>query len=270
MTTVTGERPVVSDVAGEVSFRGALVSEWLKLRTLRSTVGVLLLAMVGMLAIGLAVAYNTRHLSRSLDANDLVASAPLQGYYLGQLLIGALGVLLVTSEFSSGMVRTTFTVVPRRLPVLWAKLLVLVGAALTTMVAMSFVAFLAAEGLISHYRTGISLSDPGALRVVIGTGVYLTLVGVIGAAVGWIVRSTPGSLVAYLGIILVVPALVGNAFGHGGKVVAKYLPSQAGGAFTQINPDGPSLHPWPGLGVMALWAVVLVGVAAFTLRRRDA
>jgi ABC-2 type transport system permease protein len=253
-----------------VTLRRAVTSEWIKFRSLRSSVAVLGLAMLGMLVIGLIVAYNTRHLSASLQPNDVVASSPLQGYYLGQLLIGALGVLSVTSEFSSGMIRSTLTVVPRRLPVLWAKLIVFVSVTAVAMIVMSVLSFVAAEGLISGYRTGISLSAPGALRIAIGTGVYLTLVGVIGAAVGWIVRSTPGSLVAYLAIVLVFPVLFGNAFGSWGKQVAKFLPSQAGGAFITTIPDGPSLHPWVGLLVLVIWAAGLTVVAAFTLRSRDA
>ena len=168
------------------------------------------------------------------------------------------------------MIRSTLTVVPKRLPVLWAKLVVFVSITAVAMIVMSLVSFVAAEALISGYRTGVSLGAPGALRIAIGTGVYLTLVGVIGAAVGWIVRSTPGSLVAYLGIVLVLPVLFGNAFGHWGKQVAKFLPSQAGGAFITSIPDGPSLHPWVGLLVLVIWAVALTAVAAVTLRSRDA
>jgi hypothetical protein len=265
--TAVGAAAVVVE---PVTFRRVVASEWIKFRTLRSTVAVLGLAMAGMIVIGLVVGYNTRHLSPSLDANDIVASSPLQGYYLGQLLNGALGVLFVTGEFSSGMIRSTFTAVPRRLPVLGAKLVVFVTVTATAMIVMSLASFLAAEALISHFRPGIALGAPGALRVAIGTGIYLTLVGVIGAAVGWIVRSTPGSLVAYLAIVLVIPVLFGNAFGHAGKTVAKFLPSQAGGAFISIIPDGPSLHPWVGLAVLVGWTIALTAVAAVTLGRRDA
>jgi ABC-2 type transport system permease protein len=245
-------------------------SEWIKFTTLRSTLAVLGGAALGILVIALLVGYNTRHLSPSLDANDVVASSVLQGYYLGQLLIGALGVLFVTGEYSTGMIRATMTAVPRRLPVLWAKLVVFISITLTTMLIMCFVAFVSAQGLISHYRTGYSLSDPGVLRVVIGTAVYLTLVGVIGAAIGWIVRSTPGSLVTYLATVLVIPVIFGEALGHWGKRVAEYLPSEAGASFINTIRDQPSLHPWPGLALMAAWAVAFLAVAVISLKRRDA
>ena len=117
-------------------------------------------AVVGMLAISLLVAYNTRHLAENLDANDLVPSSTLQGYYLGQLLIGALGVLFVSGEYSTGMIRSTFAAVPKRLPVLWAKLIVFVAVTAVAMIGISLVAFLAAQAFISHYRTGYSLSIP--------------------------------------------------------------------------------------------------------------
>jgi ABC-2 type transport system permease protein len=248
----------------------AIGSEWIKFRTLRSTVAVLAAAVVGMLLIALIVAYNTRHLTATIQPDDHVPSSTMQGYYLAQLLIGALGVLFVTGEYSTGMIRSTLAAVPRRLPVLWAKLVVFVAVTATSMIVVCLVAFLSAQGVISHYRTGYSLGDPGVLRVVVGTGVYLTLIGVLGAMIGWIVRSTPGSLVAYIAVILVLPVLFGNVLGTWGKDVAQYLPSEAGGAFIRSLPEAPTLRPWTGLGVLALWIAVIVILAATQLRRRDA
>jgi ABC-2 type transport system permease protein len=253
-----------------VTLRRVVASEWIKFRSLRSTLAVLGAAVVGMIAIALLVAYNTRHLSSNLQPDDVVASSSLQGRYLAQLLIGALGVLFVSGEFSTGMIRSTFAAVPKRLPVLWAKLIVFLAVTAVSMVAVSLVAFLCAQALLSHYRAGYSLSDPGVLRVVLGTGVYLTLVGAIGAAVGWIVRSTPGSLVAYFGAILVVPVLFGSVLGTWGKNVAQYLPSTAGASFASSIREPHTLSPWTGLVVMGAWAVAAVVVAAIELRRRDA
>src|ERR1700749_3659920 len=114
-------------------------AEWIKRRSLRSTWVGLGAAVVGMLAIGLVVAYNTRHIPGNQDANDLASSATLQGYYLGQLLIGALGVLFVSSEFSTGMIRSTFAAVPKRLPVLWAKLAVFFVITAVVMTAITVI-----------------------------------------------------------------------------------------------------------------------------------
>jgi ABC-type transport system involved in multi-copper enzyme maturation permease subunit len=253
-----------------VTLRRAVASEWIKFRTLRSSWAVLGLALVGMVGIALIVAYNTRQLSPNLQPDDLAPSSTLQGYYLGQLLIGALGVLFVSGEYSTGMIRSTLAAVPKRLPVLWAKLVVFVSLIAVSMIVISIVAFVAAQALIGNYRTGFSLSDPGVLRVVIGTGVYLTLVGVLGGALGWIVRSTPGALVAYFAAVLVLPVLFGNVLGNWGKHVAQFMPSTAGASFSTSIHEAPSLAPWTGLAVLVAWVVAAVAVAAVQLRHRDA
>ena len=265
-------RPAAADAtARPVTLRRVIHSEWIKFWTLRSTRAVLGAGIVGMLVVALLVAYNTRHLSSNLQANDIAPSSTLQGYYLGQLLIGALGVLFVSGEYGTGMIRSTLVAVPRRLPVLWAKLAVFVTVTAVSMIAVSIVAFLCAQALLSHYRTGFSLSDPGVLRVVIGTGVYLTLVGMIGVALGWIVRSTPGALVAYFAVVLVLPVLFGEALGNWGKEVAQFLPDQAGASFSTSIPESSyTLSPWVGLLVLAGWVAVALALAAGVLRRRDA
>ena len=226
--------------------------------------------MVGMVAIGLIIGFNTRHPGAGVDPEDVVQSATLQGYYLAQLLIGALGVLYVSGEYSTGMVRSTFAAVPRRLPVVWAKLFVFVTISAIAMISMSVVAFLAAQSVIGQSRTNFSLSDPGVLRVVVGTGIYLTLVGVLGTALGWIIRSTPGALVAYVATILVIPVLFSTVLGNWGKDVAKFLPSEAGASFSTTLGHLEGLSPWTGLGVMAAWAVAGVATAIVLLKRRDA
>jgi hypothetical protein len=124
--------------------------------------------------------------------------------------------------------------------------------------------------LLSHYRTGFSLGDPGVLRVVLGTGIYLTLIGVIGSVLGWIVRSTPGALVAFVGVVIVLPVLFGDALGNWGKHVAEFLPSSAGAAFAETIPDGLSLTPWWGLVVIVGWVLIGLAVVVVLLRRRDA
>jgi ABC-2 type transport system permease protein len=253
-----------------VTVRRAIASEWIKFRTLRSTWAVLGVAVVAMVVLGLVVAYNTRHVSSNLQPNDIAPSSTLQGYYLGQLLIGALGVLFVSGEYSTGMIRSTLAAAPKRLPVLWAKLAVFVAVTATCMIVISFVAFLSAQGLLSHYRPGYSLGDPGVLRVVLGTGIYLTLIGVIGGILAWIVRSTPGALVAYVALILILPVLFGDLLGNWGKNVGKFLPGSAGSRFAESIPDGYSLTPWWGLAVMVAWVLIGLGVAAVLLRRRDA
>jgi hypothetical protein len=271
-TLVDSTSPVIARrVESEpVTTRRAISSEWIKFRTLRSTWAVLGVAVAGMVIVGLVVAFNTRHLTANLQANDIAPSATLQGFYLGQLLIGALGVLFVTGEYTTGMIRATLAAVPKRVPVLWAKLVVFVAITASSMIAVSLVAFLSAQGLLSHYRPGWSLGDPGALRVVVGTGIELTLIGVIGECLGWIVRSTPGGLVAFVGLVLVLPVLFGNVFGEIGKNIGKFLPSSAGSRFAESIPDGYALTPRWGLAVLVGWVAVGLVVALVVLRRRDA
>lgn len=252
-----------------VTFARAVKAEWIKWRSLRSSWVMLGAAVVGMLAIGLIVAYNTRHITGNQDANDLASSATLQGYYLGQLLIGALGVLFVSSEFSTGMIRSTFAAVPKRLPVLWAKLAVFFVITAVAMTVITVVTFLASQAVIGHYRTGFSLGDPGVWRVVLGTSLYLVLVGVIGAMVGWLVRSTPGSLVSFFALIFVVPQLF-RLFGSTGQHITEFFPSQAGEAFASALPEPPHLSPAAGVLVLCGWTVVAIMVAAVLVRRRDA
>ncbi|WP_433894205.1 ABC transporter permease [Streptomyces sp. CA-111067] len=252
-----------------ISLGRAVKAEWIKWRSLRSTWVVLGAAVVGMLAIGLVIGYNTRHLTGNQDANDLASSAPLQGYFLGQLLIGALGVLFVSSEFSTGMIRSTFAAAPKRLPVLWAKLAVFFAITAVVMTVITTIAFVSAQAVISQVRPGFSLSDPGVWRFVLGTSLYMVLAGVIGQMIGWIVRSTPGSLVSFFALIFVVPELF-TLFGSAGKHIAQFLPSQAGEAFTVSQPEAPHLTPGAGVLVLCAWAVAAIVVAAVSLRRRDA
>jgi ABC-type transport system involved in multi-copper enzyme maturation permease subunit len=194
-------------VDGDVTFPRVVASEWSKLWTLRSTPLVIVAAMLAMVAFGAIIGHNTRH-PAGLGPEDLVASRPLQGYYLGQLLIGSLGALVVSGEYSSGMIRATFAAVPRRLPVLLAKLFVFTVIVASAMVVASIAAFFVAQAFLSGYRPTYALSDPDVLRVVIGTGVYLSLIGLLGGAIAWIVRSTPGALGMLCALSLVLPVLL--------------------------------------------------------------
>jgi ABC-type transport system involved in multi-copper enzyme maturation permease subunit len=252
-----------------VSLSRAMASEWIKFRTLRSSWAILIAAVIGLPAIGLIVAYNTRHISPSIAPEDLGPSATMQGFLLGQLLIGALGVLVVSGEYSTGMIRSTFAAVPKRLPTVWAKALVFAVVVGTTLTVAAVVAFLSSQALLSHYRPGYSLADPGVPRAVFGTAMYLTLLGVLGGAVGWIVRNTPGALVSFLGLILVVPVIFGNLLGNWGKDVAQFMPGEAGRSFITGLHQPYMLSVGTGLVVFLAWVAVAVACATVLLRRRD-
>jgi ABC-type transport system involved in multi-copper enzyme maturation permease subunit len=266
--TVVDEGRVRGRVDGPVTQRGVLASEWLKFRSLRSTLLVLGAAVVGMVVFGAIIAFNTRN-PAGQDPEDLVASGPLQGYYLGQLLMGALGVLVVSGEYSSGMIRATLAAVPTRLPVLIGKTVVFLVVVGVSMTLASVAAFLTAQAVLSGYRPTYSLADGSTLRVVLGTGVYLTLVGLLGSALAWIVRSTPGALVSTFAVILVLPILFELVFPSWGDYIAAVLPTGAGQSFSTNLPQPHALSPWPGLALMVGWVVAALVAAGLVLRRRD-
>lgn len=266
-STIEWPRLAADDVQPVAQAR-VIASEWVKFRSLRSSLWMLTAAVVGMIVIGLIVAFNTRDATAGIQADDLTASATLQGYYLAMYLIGALGVLFVSSEYGTGMIRATLTAVPRRLPVLWAKAVVLLAVGLVTMVPASFAAFLASQALISHYRPAYSLSDPGVLRVVVGTGVFLALLGLLGSALGWIIRSTAGAMVTFFGLTVALPALL-TLFGTAGRSVAQYSPLFAGSSFITAVQAPTSLAPWTGLLVLIGWVAAATTVGIWRLVRHD-
>jgi ABC-2 type transport system permease protein len=267
--TTSSPSAVAGPVDRPVTLGRVIGSEWLKFRTLRSTLIVLAAAMAAMVLFGAIIAHNTRN-PAGLDPEDVVASGPLQGYYLGQLLMAALGVLVVSGEYSTGMIRATLAAVPRRQPVLIAKAIVFSIVVGLAMIAASIVAFLVAQAFLSGYRPTYSLADGSTLRVVVGTGVYLTLVGLLGSALAWIVRSTPGALVAVVGLILILPVLCELVLPSWGTHIAAYLPTGAGASFSTNLRAPNALSPWVGLGVMVAWVAVGLLAASVTLRRRDA
>ncbi len=266
----TATRPAPPDTNGDVTLSRVIRSEWLKFRTLRSSWIVLLAAVLALLVLGLVIGYNTGKHFSGLAPEDAAASGPLQGYYLAQLLMGVLGVLFVTGEYSTGMIRSSLAAVPRRTPVLVAKAVVYGSIALVTMVLATFGAFFGSQLFLSHYGHGSSLSDPGVLRAVVGTGVYLALIGLLGGALGWIVRSTPGGISSLVGVLLVIPVLFQVLPGSWASQVSSYLPSEAGASFTMSVRLPDTLAPWTGIGVLVLWVAAALVAAAVLLRHRDA
>ena len=274
MTTTTTTRPPTaapsSPKAGPLQLR-ALATEWVKLRTLRSTWLTLLAAVIGMAGLGLLVSALTNNRFNHMDPGELAHFDPigrsLAGVNLAQLAIGVLGVLLVTGEYGTGMIRSTFAAIPTRLPVLWAKALLFATVTFTIMLPSAFVAFLGGQQLLGAH--GTTLSAPHALRAVFGTVLYLTAVAVLAVALGFLVRSTAGGIAALFGILLVLPG-IGNALPADWQTnVLPYLPSRAGGALYDLHPDPGTLAPWTGFGVLCLWVAVALVAAAVVLRRRD-
>lgn len=276
--TITTEAPRrrVTGPVGEapaqrpVTFARTLHAEWIKFSSLRSSWAVLAAAVAGLIVIGLAIAYNTGRNWTGLAPEDTALSSTLQGYHLAELAVGVLGVLFVSGEYTTGMIRSTLAAVPRRVPVLLAKTAVLGAVALVVMTVTSVVAFLASQALLGHYGHGFSLSDPTGWRVALGTGLYLTLMALLGSALGWITRSTPGGISAFVGVSLLLPVLFGQLLGTWGKDLAQYLPGGAGESFITTLRAPNTLAPGAGLAMQAAWVAVALLAAAVLLRRRDA
>lgn len=266
---VRGLSPVRSTEDAGLSWPRLLHAEWLKFSTLRSTWAVLAAAIVTMLMFSLVFGYNSRDLT-GLAPADAAPSAVLQGYYSAQLLLIALGVIFVSGEYATGSIGSTFAAVPRRLRVMTAKAVVLAVLVFLVMTATSVAAFLLGQGIIARYRDALSLTDSGVLRVIVGTAVYLTAITLIGSAIGWLLRSTPGALLTASALILVLPGLTSTVLGSAGQHVAAFLPVGAGAAFASSAPQPGSLVPWPGFAVLVGWMVALFAFAAIQLRRRDA
>ncbi len=248
------------------------VSEWTKLHSVRSTRWSLLVAVsatIGIAAIACAV---VAHHYPQMDAHDRTDFHPLEvtfaGVQLAQLAIGVLGVLVITAEYSTGMIRSSMTAVPKRLPVLWAKAAVYGLVTLALMVPATLAAFFIGQRLLSSHHIDIAFSHPGVPRAVIGAALYLTIVGLFGLGLGAIVRNTAGGIAAFAAIMFVLPPLMNVLPASWNTAVSPYLPLAAGEAIMSITP-GDQLSPWVGLGLFGLYAAVALGVAAVLLVRRD-
>jgi ABC-type transport system involved in multi-copper enzyme maturation permease subunit len=247
-----------------------LRSEWIKMRSLRSTGLTLLAAVVAMIGIGCLVGYAT---NLHWDERDRPHFEPiarsLVGVNLAQLAIGVLGVLLISGEYSTGMIRATFAAVPTRLPVLWAKGLLYAVVTFALMLAAAFAAFLGGQHFLASH--GTTLSAPHAVASVFGVAGYLTLVGLLALALGFIVRSTAGGIATYVGLLLVLPGIGQVLPSDWRNNTLPYLPSNAGSSMFTPSPEDPAaLSAGTGLVVLLIWVAVAIALAAVVVRRRDA
>ncbi|MEU6173186.1 ABC transporter permease [Streptantibioticus parmotrematis] len=272
MSTLTTTAVVVP--RGRVTQVRVLTSEWIKLRTLRSTYITLLVAIVAMIGFGMLICWATESHWATMPppekAHFEAASRSLAGYRIAQLAVGVLGVMVVTGEYSTGMIRATLSAVPRRLPVLWAKAAVFAAVTVVLMAIASVVAFYAGQAVLSAQHIQVSLTAPGVTRIVLGTALYLTVVGLLGVGLGAVVRSTPGGIASVFGVLLVLPALAEALPSSWADHVNQYLPSNAGESLLTLHTEAHQLTPWTGFLVFALYAVAALVAGAVVLKRRDA
>ncbi len=255
---------------GHYRFRQVAAMEWIKLRTLRSTWWTLAITVAGAIAMAIVIGLNTKNASGDLTNNALAGVIP------GLLLTGVLGVMITTSEYTSGLVRATLAAVPNRALVLAAKAAVFGGVTLALGEAASFIAFIAGSAALRGGIAAPTLSQPGVLRAVVLSGASFSLIGLLGLGLGAMVRHTAAAIGVLVGGVWILAQLIG-ALAHG---AIAYLPiSIIANSLATTKPEtcGPGaascphfLSAWAGLGVLCLYAAVALGVGGWLLSRRDA
>ena len=250
-------------------------SEWRKLWSLRSTRWCLLLAVI--ITILAPVIYSLVEMSQwsTLSHHDRTTfdsiDAAAGGHYLAQLAIGFLGVLTISGEYATGMIRSSFMAVPRRLPLLWAKLIVFAAVVFGLLLVSSAIAFFITQAIVSVHHVNQSITAPHALRVVIMTPIIITIVGMLSVALGALTRSTAGGaaiLVFLMFVLSGVAALLPTSISND---INPYLPINAAyTAATSTFDPGPHLSTWGGFGIFSALVTIIIGLGAARLRRGDA
>jgi ABC-2 type transport system permease protein len=262
-----------SPVAGNLTMGGVLRSEWTKFRSVRSTWWLLSMAVI--LVVGLGVILVVLEISGGAPKQEppyQVAQQIEFGALITQLVLGVLGILMFTGEYGSGMMRISISVVPRRLMLLWAKLSVLCVVVLPLTLASSVAAFVLGELAWQSHRglKAVRLGDPQVTRIVIGSALVVAVTALCGLGIGAIIRSTAGSIGTLVGIFFVLPLVAEAALPRSIAGLARFLPSNAGDALWGGTIGPRSMTPWPGFALLCGYAVALVAVAAWRLRRGDA
>ena len=272
-------------------FGGYLLAEWTKIRSVRSTVWTLIIFVV--VSLGLTTLFtwltlNALNNGKGGQGASSIVTDPVNfilgtGLGLGQLAICVLGALVITSEYSSGAIRASLLAVPRRYPVILAKGLVFAALVIVVGEIVAFLSFFIGAALVNghvvtlrghvaghavsvHHTITVSLSQPGVLQAVVGSGLYLTVLGLFALAIGGLIRHT-----AVIGMVLVIFPLAGLLPSSWGAHVHAYLPTIAGQLITQDKPTADQLlSAWQGFGVFCAWTVLLLAAAIFLLQKRDA
>jgi ABC-2 type transport system permease protein len=280
--TTTSVNPARESAVPAAGRRGRFVNlmraEWTKIRSVRSTVWTLLIFIVVCVGLTALITWLTdshwtgpQAASRDSSAlSDPVGFILGSGVGLGQLAIAVLGVLVISTEYSTGVIRASLLAVPRRLPMLAAKAAVFAVLLIVVTEIVAFCSFFVGSAIL-HAHVPVSLGDSGVARAVAGAGLYLTVLGLFAMAIGTMIRHTAGGISAAIGVVFVLPILSGLLPGNWGAHINAYLPEQAGTLITHTQEQsGDLLSPWQGFGVLCLWTILLFALAAYLLQRRDA
>jgi ABC-type transport system involved in multi-copper enzyme maturation permease subunit len=259
---------------GRVTQARVFRSEWTKLWSLRSTRWTLLVAILGMAGLGPLIATVQMNRWDHMGLDDRLHFNPINtglgGYHFAQLAIGVLGVLVLTGEYSTGQIRSTFMAVPKRLPVLWAKAGTFATVTFVLMLISGLIAFLASQSILTQHHVQTSLGHAPALRAWVGAALYLAVLGVLALSLGAIVRNTAGGIALFAGLLFVVPGLAAILPTSTQNAINPYLPSVAGQTILSGTRDAHTFSPWGGFALFCGYTVLAVLVAAVLMRRRDA
>ncbi|GAA0954445.1 ABC transporter permease subunit [Actinocorallia libanotica] len=256
------------------AFRHMVASEWVKLRSVRSTYWTVLACIavsVGLSGLlSLAVATSWDELPERDRALFDPTSYAMAGTNIGLLVLAALGVLTMTSEYATGTIRASLTAVPDRSRFLAAKALVLCAVAFTAGQVSAFASFLLGQVFFAARDLDVSLGEEGVLRAVAGCGLYLTLVTLLAFGVGILLRHTAAALTLIVGVMFVVPLIAAFLPGEWGLAVRRLIPSQAGSAVTVVAPNDTYLSPPAGLLVFCCYLAAVLVPAHLRFLRHDA
>jgi ABC-2 type transport system permease protein len=256
-----------------------MLAEWTKIRSVRSTLWTLIIAVIVIIGFTALISWvvvanwngpqaGPRDARAISDPTSIIYGVAI---YLGQLAIAVLGVLVVTTEYSTGVIRASLLAVPKRYTMLAAKVAVFTLLMLLLAEIMAFGSFFVGAAIL-HSHVSVSLNGHDVLRATFGAGLYLVAFGLFALAIGLLVRHTAGAISIAVGVAFVLPILTGllpntSFFNH----LNAYLPAQAGSQVYLVRPTGvPLLSAWQGLGVLGIYVVVLLGIGAYLFNRRDA
>lgn len=271
MTTATASLPSTARLSGG----GILRSEWIKLRSLRSTVWSYAIVVLVSLALA-ALMSATVNLDgvgaiTAADQEGLVLQASTFGVFFGQMIVAVLSVLVISGEYSTGMIRSTLTAVPRRLPALWAKVVVLFVTTFVVGVVSTLGAYLVASPILASKGVSADMFSSGIVLNLLAAALYLALVAVFALGLGTMLRSSAGGIAAALGTLLVLPTILQLIPATWATDLGPYLISAAGiNMFGMSSFSTTDLEPWADFLIVLGWTVVSLAGAALLLKRRDA
>jgi ABC-2 type transport system permease protein len=269
MTTTAISRRVIDPAT--IGLPNVMRSEWTKLRTVRSTYWTAAVAAVATIGIAVLATAEFVHnlVPKNLDGFD-AANFSVQGLYAAQIALGTLGVLTITGEYATGMIRTTLTSVPQRRVVIAVKGLVYLVSLFVVGELMSFAAFGVGQAILHQKHVGVSLSDPTVFRVVFGGGLYVTAVGLLAFGLGTLFRRTAGALASFFGVLFLPSALIDLLPSSWHDTAMRFAPANAGTQILSAYRQHGMFGPWQGLAIFTLYGVVISIGALYLLGRRDA